>query len=40
MAHHRPFAQQLNNPVAIAIELGTVSFAGAFMGFAAKIPYT
>lgn len=40
MAHHRSLAQQLNNPVAIAIELGTVSFAGALMGFAAKNPYT
>jgi len=40
MAHNRSVVQQLNNPVAIAIELGTVSFAGALMGFAAKNPYT
>ena len=40
MAHTRSVVQQLNNPVAIAIELGTVSFAGALMGFAAKNPYT
>jgi energy-coupling factor transporter ATP-binding protein EcfA2 len=40
MAHTRSVVQQLNNPVAIAIELGTVSLAGALMGFAAKNPYT
>ena len=40
MAHNRSLRQQLNNPVSLLIELGTVSFAGAMMGFASKNPYT
>jgi hypothetical protein len=40
MAHNRSINQQLNRPISILIELGTVSFAGALMGFAAKNPYT
>jgi len=38
MAFVRSLSQQLNRPVSIGIELGTVSFAGALMGFAAKNP--
>jgi hypothetical protein len=40
MAHNRSLKQQLNKSVSLLIEFGTVSFAGALMGFAAKNPYT
>jgi len=40
MAHNRALKQQLNKPISLILELGTVSFAGCLMGFAAKNPYT
>ena len=39
LAHARSLTQQLNATTSLAIELATVSFAGALMGFASKNPY-